>query len=45
MGQLVFHSASLVYIDTPVAIYSFEWNPNYFSILQPLWLKLQLGGI
>jgi predicted nucleic acid-binding protein len=45
MGQLVFPSHSLVYIDTPVAIYSVEWNLNYFSLLQPLWLKLQAGGI
>lgn len=45
MGQLVLLSQSLVYIDTPVAIYSVEWNPNYFSLLQPLWLKLQAGEI
>jgi predicted nucleic acid-binding protein len=44
MGQLVFPS-SIVYIDTSVAIYSVEWNPNYFSLLQPLWLKLQAGEI
>ncbi|QSJ19933.1 type II toxin-antitoxin system VapC family toxin [Nostoc sp. UHCC 0702] len=45
MGQLVLPSHSLVYIDTPVAIYSVEWNLNYFSLLQPLWLKLQAGEI
>jgi hypothetical protein len=33
MGQLVLPSASLLYIDTPVAIHSVEWNPNYFSVL------------
>ena len=45
MGQLVFPGNSLVYIDTPVAIYSVEWNPDYFSLLQQLWLKLQAREI
>jgi len=43
MGQLVLPSSSRIYIDTPVAIYSVEWNPNYYSLLEPLWLKLQAG--
>ena len=41
MGQLVIPSDSKVYIDTVVAIYSVEWNPEYFELLQPLWLKFQ----
>lgn len=41
MGQLVIPSDSKVYIDTAVAIYSVEWNPEYFELLQPLWLKFQ----
>jgi predicted nucleic acid-binding protein len=41
MGQLVLPSSSKVYIDTAVAIYSVEWNPNYYSLLEPLWLKFQ----
>ena len=41
MGQLVIPSDSKVYIDTVVAIYSVEWNPEYFDLLQPLWLKFQ----
>lgn len=45
MGQLVLPSSSRIYIDTPVAIYSVEWNPNYYSLLEPLWLKLQAGEI
>lgn len=45
MGQLVLPSSSRIYIDTAVAIYSVEWNPNYYSLLEPLWLKLQAGEI
>lgn len=45
MGQLILPSSSLVYVDTSPVIYSVEWNPNYFSLLQPLWLKLQAGEI
>ncbi len=41
MGQLVIPSSSKIYIDTAVAIYSVEWNPEYFELLQPLWLKFQ----
>ncbi|VEP14152.1 Ribonuclease VapC [Hyella patelloides LEGE 07179] len=41
MGQLVIPSGSKVYIDTVVAIYSVEWNAEYFELLQPLWLKFQ----
>lgn len=26
-------------------IYSVEWNPDYYSLLQPLWLKFQTGEI
>ena len=45
MGQLVIPSSSKIYIDTAVAIYSVEWNPEYFSLLQPLWLKFQAKEI
>ncbi|MGI2909351.1 type II toxin-antitoxin system VapC family toxin [Tolypothrix sp. VBCCA 56010] len=45
MGQLVLPSSGRIYIDTPVAIYSVEWNPNYYSLLESLWLKLQAGEI
>jgi hypothetical protein len=45
MGQLVLPSSSRIYIDTAVAVYSVEWNPNYYSLLEPLWLKLQAGKI
>ena len=45
MGQLVISSNSKIYIDTAVAIYSVEWNPEYFELLQPLWLKFQTGEI
>jgi predicted nucleic acid-binding protein len=45
MGQLVIPSSSKIYIDTAVAIYSVEWNPEYFSLLEPLWLKFQAEEI
>lgn len=45
MGQLVIPPSSTIYIDTPVAIYSVEWNPDYYALLQPLWLKFQAGEI
>ena len=45
MGQLILPSSGVMYIDTPVLIYSIEWNPEYYSLLQPLWLKFQTGEI
>ncbi len=45
MGQLIVPSSGVIYIDTPVVIYSVEWNPEYYSLLQPLWLKFQTGEI
>ncbi|MCC5609683.1 PIN domain-containing protein [Nostoc sp. CHAB 5834] len=45
MGQLILPSSGVIYIDTPVVIYSVEWNPEYYSLLQPLWLKFQTGEI
>ena len=32
-------------MDTQVIIYTVEANPNYYSLLQPLWLKFQTGEI
>ncbi|MGL5940839.1 MAG: type II toxin-antitoxin system VapC family toxin [Waterburya sp.] len=45
MGQLIIPSSSKIYIDTVVAIYSVEWNPEYFALLQPLWMKFQAEEI
>jgi len=45
MGQLILPPSGVIYIDTPVVIYSVEWNPDYYSLLQPLWLKFQTGEI
>lgn len=39
MGHLVLPSCSTVYIDTSVVIYTIEGNPDYYSVLQPLWSK------
>lgn len=45
MGQLVIPSGSKVYVDTSVLIYTLEVNTDYFSLLQPLWIKFQTGEI
>jgi predicted nucleic acid-binding protein len=41
MGQLNLPSPATIYLDTQVIIYTVEANPNYYSLLQPLWLKFQ----
>ncbi|MEH2278348.1 MAG: PIN domain-containing protein [Nostoc sp.] len=45
MGQLILPSSGVIYIYTSIVIYSVEWNPNYYSLLRPLWLKFQTGEI
>ncbi|MEH2237737.1 type II toxin-antitoxin system VapC family toxin [Nostoc sp.] len=45
MGQLILPSSGVIYIDTSIVIYSVEWNPDYYSLLRPLWLKFQTGEI
>ncbi|MEH2149422.1 type II toxin-antitoxin system VapC family toxin [Nostoc sp.] len=39
MGQLILPTSGSIYIDTSVAIYTIEGNPDYYSLLQPLWSK------
>lgn len=39
MGQLILPTRGSIYIDTSVAIYTIEGNPDYYSLLQPLWSK------
>ncbi|BBD64555.1 putative PilT protein [Nostoc commune NIES-4072] len=34
-----------IYIDTSVAIYTIEGNPDYYSLLKPLWFKFYAGEI
>ncbi|NWF58090.1 MAG: PIN domain-containing protein [Fischerella sp.] len=41
MGKLILPSSGNIYIDTSVVIYTVEGNPDYYSLLQPLWLKFQ----
>jgi predicted nucleic acid-binding protein len=45
MGQLILPSSGAIYVDTSVVIYTIEANPEYYSLLQPLWLKFQLGEL
>lgn len=45
MGQLILPTSGSIYIDTSIVIYTIEGHPDYYSLLQPLWLKFQLGEI
>jgi len=45
MGTLSFPASSLVYVDAQIIIYSIEKFPNYFSTLEPMWLKLKESEI
>ncbi|OWY62336.1 VapC toxin family PIN domain ribonuclease [cyanobacterium TDX16] len=45
MGQLILPSSGIIYVDTPVVIYTVEGNPDYYSLLQPLWLKFQTNEV
>ena len=45
MGQLNLPTSATIYLDTQVIIYTVEANQNYYSLLQPLWLKFQTGEI
>ncbi len=45
MGQLILPTSGSIYIDTSVAIYTIEGNPDYYSILQQLWSKFYTGDI
>lgn len=45
MGQLNIPSSAVVYVDTAIVIYSVEFNPDYWQLLQPLWAKLQANEI
>ncbi|MDZ7956918.1 MAG: type II toxin-antitoxin system VapC family toxin [Aulosira sp. DedQUE10] len=45
MGQLILPTSGSIYIDTSVAIYTIEGNPDYYSLLQPLWSKFYAGEI
>jgi predicted nucleic acid-binding protein len=45
MGQLNIQFSAVVYVDTAIVIYSVEFNPDYWQLLQPLWAKLQASEI
>ncbi len=45
MGTLAIPDSSLVYVDTAIVIYSVEKVPDYFSALEPLWLRLKVGTL
>jgi predicted nucleic acid-binding protein len=45
MGQLTIPNAAIVYIDTSIVIYTVENHPDYWQLLQPLWLKLLLREV
>lgn len=45
MGQLNIPSSSLIYVDTSPVIYTIESHPDYYLLLQPLWLKFQTNEV
>jgi predicted nucleic acid-binding protein len=45
MGQLNIPPSAVVYVDTAIVIYSVEFNPDYWQLLQPLWAKLLTNEI
>lgn len=45
MGQLILPDGAIIYVDTAVVIYSVEFNPVYWQLLQPLWAKLQANQL
>lgn len=45
MGQLNIPFSAVVYVDTAIVIYSVEFNPDYWQLLQSLWAKLQASEI
>lgn len=45
MGQLILPTSGTIYLDTSVVIYTIEGNPDYYSLLQPLWAKFTTGEI
>jgi predicted nucleic acid-binding protein len=45
MGQLILPDGAIIYLDTAVVIYSVEFNPVYWQLLQPLWTKLQANQL
>lgn len=45
MGTLTIPESSLVYVDTAIVIYSVEKIPDYFPLLEPLWVKLNVGTL
>jgi predicted nucleic acid-binding protein len=45
MGQLIIPDNATVYVDTAPIIYSIELHPDYWTLLQPLWVKQQAQEI
>jgi predicted nucleic acid-binding protein len=45
MGQLNLPDGATVYLDTAPVIYSIERHPEYWTLLTPLWQKIQAGEI
>lgn len=45
IAQLNIPTYSRVYVDTAIVIYSVEKFPEYFPMLQPMWLQMHNGEI
>ena len=45
MGSLTLPASGLVYLDTMALIYTVERYPDYWPLLEPLWLAVQAGAL
>ena len=45
MGSLTLPVSGPVYVDTMAVIYTVERYPDYWRLLEPLWLAVQAGAI
>ena len=43
MGSLMLPTSGSVYLDTMAFIYTVERYPDYWPLLEPLWLAAQAG--
>jgi predicted nucleic acid-binding protein len=45
MGQISLPIGSKVYVDSVVLIYTLQVNPTFFSLLEPMWERLQTHDV
>ncbi|MBF2050107.1 MAG: type II toxin-antitoxin system VapC family toxin [Leptolyngbya sp. IPPAS B-1204] len=45
MGHLSIPTSARVYADTSIFIYTIEVNPDYYTLLEPLWTQFYAGTV